>query len=186
MDLLSKAAYEEDRSRLVIWDVPLLLENGLYHQVKRVIVVTAPEEVRIARMEKRNGYSRQEALARIHSQMPDDENVGWRIMLLTMMGIGHPCMHRWKEYMENLCKTSGRNESGAGKQILLGIGILIACVLLAAGYFLFARPALLKLRYKLEYEDVMLHQAEESNLDPALVASVIFAKAVMIKMPKAR
>ena len=72
MDLLSKAAYEEDRSRLVIWDVPLLLENGLYHQVKRVIVVTAPEEVRIARMEKRNGYSRQEALARIHSQMPDD------------------------------------------------------------------------------------------------------------------
>ena len=79
--------------------------------------------------------------------------------------------------MENLCKTSGRNESGAGKQILLGIGILIACVLLAAGYFLFARPALLKLRYKLEYEDVMLHQAEESNLDPALVASVIFCES---------
>ncbi len=79
--------------------------------------------------------------------------------------------------MENLCKTSGRNESGAGKQILLGIGILIACVLLAAGYFLFARPALLKLRYKLEYEDVILHQAEESNLDPALVVSVIFCES---------
>lgn len=86
--------------------------------------------------------------------------------------------------MENLCKTSGRNESGAGKKILLGIGILIACVLLAAGYFLFARPALLKLRYKLEYEDVILHQAEESNLDPALVASVIFCESSYDKNAK--
>ena len=56
-------------------------------------------------------------------------------------------MYRWKEYMENLRKTSGQNEFGVGKKVLFGIGALIACVLLAAGYFFFARPALLKLRY---------------------------------------
>ena len=40
-----------------------------------IIVVAVSVETQIARMEKRNGYTRQEALERIQSQMPLEEKV---------------------------------------------------------------------------------------------------------------
>lgn len=57
---------------------------------------------------------------------------------------------------------------------------MLALVLLAAllgGYFLYARPALLRSRYKLTYEDEILSAAEEFDLDPSLVAAVIFTES---------
>ena len=40
-----------------------------------IIVVAVSVETQITRMEKRNGYTRQEALDRIQSQMPLEEKV---------------------------------------------------------------------------------------------------------------
>lgn len=60
---------------------------------------------------------------------------------------------------------------------LWGIGIFLLCALLVAGYFCFARPALLKIRYKLEYTSLILSEAEKNDLDPALVAAVIFCES---------
>lgn len=59
--------------RIVILDVPLLFEADMQHMGDLVACVTAPEEVQIARMASRNGYSREEALSRIRSQMPTAE-----------------------------------------------------------------------------------------------------------------
>lgn len=73
MDLLSQAAWDSNPQELILWDVPLLFENGLHLLVQKTVVITAPEEVRIERMALRNDFSRKEALSRIRSQMPENE-----------------------------------------------------------------------------------------------------------------
>jgi dephospho-CoA kinase len=55
---------------VVIYEVPLLFEAGVDKRVDEIIVVTADRETQIARLTKRNGLSRTEALRRISSQMP--------------------------------------------------------------------------------------------------------------------
>lgn len=75
MDMLSRHWWDSNPRALILWDVPLLFENGLHRLVQKTIVVTASVEQRIARMAMRNGYTREEALARIHSQMPEEEKV---------------------------------------------------------------------------------------------------------------
>lgn len=57
-------------AQVVILDVPLLFEAHMESMADRVLCVTAPEERQIARMAERNGFTREEALRRIRSQMP--------------------------------------------------------------------------------------------------------------------
>ena len=57
---------------------------------------------------------------------------------------------------------------------------LLALVLVAAlvsGYFLYARLALLRSKYRLAYEEEILASAEEFDLDPYLVCGVIFTES---------
>ena len=67
---LTKQAARNDPNAVVIYDVPLLFEAGIDKRVKATIVVTADRETQIARLKKRNGLTRIEALRRINSQMP--------------------------------------------------------------------------------------------------------------------
>ncbi len=67
---LTKQAARNDPKAVVIYDVPLLFEAGIDTRVDTTIVVTADRETQIARLKKRNGLSRAEALRRIKSQMP--------------------------------------------------------------------------------------------------------------------
>lgn len=60
-------------AKVVVLDVPLLFEAGMQHMGDVVVCVVAPQEVQIARMASRNGYSREEALSRIRNQMPVSE-----------------------------------------------------------------------------------------------------------------
>jgi len=55
---------------VAIYEVPLLFETGVDKRVDTIIVVTADRETQIARLKKRNGLTRAEALRRIKSQMP--------------------------------------------------------------------------------------------------------------------
>ncbi len=60
------------------------------------------------------------------------------------------------------------------------ISALLVLVLLAAllgGYFLYGRPALLRSRYRLSYEEDILASAKASDLDPYLVCAVIFTES---------
>ena len=56
-------------------DLPLLFEMNYESLCDDIIVVAVSVETQISRMEKRNGYTRQEALERIQSQMPLEEKV---------------------------------------------------------------------------------------------------------------
>jgi len=60
-------------ARVVVLDVPLLFEANMQHMGDLVACVTAPQEVQIARMQSRNGYTREEAFSRIRNQMPVSE-----------------------------------------------------------------------------------------------------------------
>lgn len=62
-------------------------------------------------------------------------------------------------------------------KVLWGVGILLLCILLVVGYIFFIRPALLKMRYKLAYTELIVSEAEKNDLDPALVAAVIFCES---------
>lgn len=68
------AAVEKDTpSAVVILDIPLLIDVGWHLDVEEVILVYAPEEIQLQRLMARNGFSREEGLARIHSQIPIEE-----------------------------------------------------------------------------------------------------------------
>ena len=64
------AALERKGVELAIYDAALLIENGLHEALDGVILVTAPSETQIARLRERNGFTRQQAEARLASQMP--------------------------------------------------------------------------------------------------------------------
>ena len=55
---------------VILYEVPLLFEADVDKRVDTIIVVTADRNTQIARLKKRNGLSRTEALRRISSQMP--------------------------------------------------------------------------------------------------------------------
>lgn len=54
---------------------PLLLEAGQQHLVDQIWLVIADSEVRISRLMARESFSREDALERIGSQMPDEEKM---------------------------------------------------------------------------------------------------------------
>jgi dephospho-CoA kinase len=53
---------------VVVHDIPLLAEGGRAGEFDAVIVVDAPTEVQVARMERDRGWSREDAQARIGAQ----------------------------------------------------------------------------------------------------------------------
>jgi dephospho-CoA kinase len=55
---------------MVVYDVPLLVEVGLHGAYDVVVVVEAPRELRLERLERR-GLAREQALARMASQASD-------------------------------------------------------------------------------------------------------------------
>lgn len=54
-------------------EAALLFESGSYKKLDYTILVTAPEEERIARVMKRDNATRDQVLARISKQLPDRE-----------------------------------------------------------------------------------------------------------------
>lgn len=54
----------------VVMDIPLLFESKLQHFVEKILVVSVKEEVQLQRLMERNGFSEEEARARISTQLP--------------------------------------------------------------------------------------------------------------------
>lgn len=61
------------KTEVVVIDAPIPLEHGFLDVVDEVWVVTADKETRISRAMERSGYTYEEALNRINSQMKDEE-----------------------------------------------------------------------------------------------------------------
>ncbi|WP_339172518.1 dephospho-CoA kinase [Solibacillus sp. FSL R5-0691] len=57
----------------IFMDIPLLFESKLEHFVEKIIVVSVKKEVQLQRLMERNGFSEEEASARIATQIPVKE-----------------------------------------------------------------------------------------------------------------
>ncbi|WP_199425614.1 dephospho-CoA kinase [Thermaerobacillus caldiproteolyticus] len=73
--LAKKEEYIHRGEKTIVLDIPLLFESGLTHFVDKIIVVYVDEHIQLERLMKRNGFSQDEALARIQAQMPLHEKV---------------------------------------------------------------------------------------------------------------
>ena len=62
--------------RIFVSEAALVFEARFETFFDRIIVVTCPEEVQVARLVARDGLAREEALRRIRSQMPQEEKTG--------------------------------------------------------------------------------------------------------------
>lgn len=67
--------YHNNGWQIVLFDAALICEMGNADKYRPLIVVTCPQEVQLARLMKRNGLTKVEAMARIDSQMSSIEKV---------------------------------------------------------------------------------------------------------------
>ncbi|SFI81566.1 dephospho-CoA kinase [Thermoflavimicrobium dichotomicum] len=73
MEKRTNLIYKQDAQAIVIWDVPLLIEENLTKFVEKVIVVYIPESIQLERLMKRNQLSKEEAYHRIAAQLSIEE-----------------------------------------------------------------------------------------------------------------
>lgn len=57
----------------LVYEAPLLIENGLHEGMDGVVLVVAAPEVQLARLRARDGLTEAQARARVAAQMPLDE-----------------------------------------------------------------------------------------------------------------
>jgi dephospho-CoA kinase len=67
--------YKRQGAGVVVLEAPLLLEAGWASLVDEVWVTTASQTTILERLRERTGLSEKEALARIHAQLPAEEQV---------------------------------------------------------------------------------------------------------------
>lgn len=78
---------ENQHTHIVLFESALLLQTASKAQMHRTIVVTAPDEIRIARMLRRDGISRETAIQRISIQLPQNEMIGQADDIIDNSGI---------------------------------------------------------------------------------------------------
>ena len=76
VEALRSARLAEARARgdrVQVCDIPLLFEAGLADRMDTIVLVDAPRDMRLERIMRDRGLSRDEALAMIDAQMPAEE-----------------------------------------------------------------------------------------------------------------
>ena len=66
---------EHKDASFIIKEVAILFETGGHKDCDKVILITAPEEVRIERAMKRDNSSKESVLARIKNQLPEADKI---------------------------------------------------------------------------------------------------------------
>ena len=61
---------QERGENVVVYDAPLLVENGLHRAMDLVVVVSVPEDVQCARLCERDGLDPEDARRRLRAQLP--------------------------------------------------------------------------------------------------------------------
>ncbi|KIM03004.1 MAG: dephospho-CoA kinase [Sulfurovum sp. FS06-10] len=71
-EILKRSEKQDSFQFPYLIDIPLFFEKNGY-DIKESVVVYTPPEIQLERFMKRNGYSKEESLRRINSQMPIEE-----------------------------------------------------------------------------------------------------------------
>ena len=84
MELTSQ--YEQGNTPILIYDIPLLIEGEWYTMMDEVWLVYVNETTQIERLMSRNGYTREDAIARINSQMRLDDKRAYADVIIDNNG----------------------------------------------------------------------------------------------------
>ena len=86
----------------IIYDIPLMFETDWYTQMDEIWLVYVNPVTQLERLMKRNSYSEQEALDRIHSQMSLDEKRDLSTVVIDNSGT----MKQLQKQLRTLWKTA--------------------------------------------------------------------------------
>lgn len=104
MELTSQ--YEQGNTPILIYDIPLLIEGEWYTMMDEVWLVYVNETTQIERLMSRNGYTREDALARINSQMRLDDKRAYADIIVDNNGTPHDLTVQlntiWNERIETV------------------------------------------------------------------------------------
>ena len=108
MELTSQ--YEQGNTPILIYDIPLLIEGEWYTMMDEVWLVYVNEMTQIERLMSRNGYTREDALARINSQMRLDDKRAFADIIVDNNGTPHDLTVQlntiWNERIETVLQES--------------------------------------------------------------------------------
>lgn len=110
---LRKLAMSKPES-VVVLDVPLLLETGMDKGLAEVIVVYAPAAVQRRRLMLRDGFSADQAQARIDAQMPIEQK---RSRATLVIDNGGDLAETEKQAMAIYCDLAQRARSAKGQGV---------------------------------------------------------------------
>ena len=104
------AHYESNRTAVLIYDIPLLIEGEWYTMMDEVWLVYVNESTQIERLMSRNGFSKKDALARINSQMRLDDKRSFADVIInnsdTPQALTAQLDTIWSERLELLLQKS--------------------------------------------------------------------------------
>ena len=104
------AYYESNRTDILIYDIPLLIEGEWYTMMDEVWLVYVNESTQIERLMSRNGFSKEDALARINSQMRLDDKRSFADLIIDNNGTPQALTAQldtiWSERLEPLLQKS--------------------------------------------------------------------------------
>jgi dephospho-CoA kinase len=92
---------------VVVFDAALLIETGYHKKMDKVIVVYAGEEQQLKRLMERDCLTRDQAVARIRSQMPLGEKRSHADYIIENTGNREETERRTREVFELLKKNTG-------------------------------------------------------------------------------
>lgn len=108
MELTSQ--YKQGNTPILIYDIPLLIEGEWYTLMDEVWLVYVNETTQIERLINRNGYTREDAIARINSQMRLDDKRAYADVIIDNNGTPHDLTVQlntiWNERIETVLQES--------------------------------------------------------------------------------
>lgn len=93
---------KKENIRGILLDAPLMYEAGCDTMCDRVILVTAPVKIRIERVMKRDGTTREDVVSRIKSQMSDEEKARLADFVVDNSGDTNELCRKLDEIVEEL------------------------------------------------------------------------------------
>jgi dephospho-CoA kinase len=107
--LAEEARLEARGVRIVVHVIPLLFEVGLQHAFDAVVVVEAPEEMRLARIVAGRGLGAEEARRMIAAQMPAESKRAEATIVIENRGTVTELEFKAEQVWHELEALSGRN-----------------------------------------------------------------------------
>ncbi|MGZ4106744.1 MAG: dephospho-CoA kinase [Tumebacillaceae bacterium] len=107
-DRQTAAALAEHPQGIVIWDIPLLIETGIYKEVDKTVVVYVDPDTQLSRLLSRDQMSLEQSQSRIASQMPVEEKKSYADYLIDNRGTLEETKRQVQAVWEDLTRLAAR------------------------------------------------------------------------------